>query len=349
MSTIKDMEYTLEVLEKLCTTESPSGFTQKAMKLVETQFTEMGLPFTYTNKGALCAYIPGKSPQVKTAIAAHIDTLGGMVKEIKSSGRLVFTPIGGYMGNSVECENCTIHSADGKTFTGTIYTTKPSVHVHSDSRTLERSFENLEIVLDEKVLKKEEVTALGIEVGDFVSFESRYRVTKKGFVKSRHLDDKASVAIILGTCRFIVENQIVPEHTVQIYISTYEEVGHGASAGLHNDVEELLCVDMGAPGTGQNTDEYTVSICAKDSSGPYDYGIRNKLVSLAKSNQVEYKVDIYPNYGSDGSAALRAGANIRVGLIGPGVFASHSYERTHVDSLRHTANLLMTFIKNAGL
>lgn len=346
---MSDTKYILGILEKLCNTPSPSGYTQEVMLLVEAELTSMGLPVSYTNKGALVSYIKGKDNTVTKALAAHTDTLGAMVKEIKASGRLVMSQIGGFMGNSVECENCYVHTADGKTITGTIYTTKPSTHIHSDARTLERIMENMEIVLDEKVFSKTDVTALGIEVGDFVSFDPRFRVTDTGFIKSRHLDDKASVAIILGACKHITEKNIIPEHTIQILITNYEEVGHGACFGLHSDVKELLCIDMGAPGTGQNSDEYTVSICAKDSSGPYDYAFRNKLVSLAKANQIGYRVDIYPNYSSDGSAALKAGEGIRVGLIGPGVYASHSYERTHTDSMNQTADLLIEYIKDAGI
>lgn len=338
-------DYIVSIMEKLCNTASPTGYTQNVLKLVEQELQSFGYTVSYTNKGALISYIPGSNPKATKALAAHVDTLGAMVKEIKSSGRLALSMVGGYVGNSIECENCNVHTVEGKVYSGTIYTTKPSVHVHSDVRTQERSIENMEVVLDEKVFSSKDVLELGIEIADFISFDARFKATETGFIKSRHLDDKASVAIILGVCKYLKENGITPSETVQIFISNYEEVGHGASFGLHQDVQELLCVDMGAPGLGQNTDEYTVSICAKDSSGPYDYELKNKLVSLAKQNNIGYKVDIYPNYGSDGSAALRAGANIRVGLIGPGVYASHAYERTHVDSVRCTAELILAYVK----
>jgi putative aminopeptidase FrvX len=282
---------------------------------------------------------------VKKAIVSHADTLGAMIREIKENGRISFASVGGYSGNSVECENCLIHTASGKTYSGTIYTTKPSIHIHDDTGSFSRTFENMEIVLDEKVFSKKDVKDLDIDIGDYVSFDSRFRVTESGFVKSRHLDDKAGVAITLGVCKYIKENNILPEYSIQIFITDYEEVGHGACSGIVEEVEELLCIDMGAPGTGQNTDEYSVSICAKDSSGPYDYKMRNKLVELAKNNEIDYKVDLYPSYRSDASTALRAGMCIRTGLIGPGVFASHSYERTHKDSIRCTAELLLAYIK----
>jgi putative aminopeptidase FrvX len=316
------------------------------MKILEDEFNKLGISVSYTNKGALTALINGKTKKVRSAVSAHIDTLGAMVKEIKSDGRLSLTPIGMFLGNSIESENCFIHTMDDNTYTGTIYTNKPSPHIHSDTSELKRSFGNMEIVLDEKVFSCKDTQKLGIEVGDFVSFESRFRVTDSGYIKSRHLDDKASVAIILGVCKYLSENNIIPEYSIQIFISNYEEVGHGASSGLSEEVEELLCVDMGTPGSGQNTDEYTVSICAKDSTGPYDYELRNKLIKLAKDNNIGYKVDIYPHYGSDGSTALIAGMNLRVALIGPGVYASHTYERTHKESIECTARLLIEYIKS---
>jgi putative aminopeptidase FrvX len=340
-----NVDYTLEVLKKICTTPSPSGYTKAVMELLEKEFKSLGMEVTYNSKGGLITYFKGKNSGAVKAIAAHGDTLGAMVKEIKGSGRLAITSIGGYMPQSIECENCMIHTAEGKTYTGVIYTTKPSTHVHADAKSFERSIENLEVVIDEKVFSKQDVLGLGIDVGDFISFDSRFRITESGYVKTRHLDDKASVAIILGACKYLKENNIVPEKDIQIFVTNHEEVGHGASHGIDDSVRELLCVDMGALGIGQNSDEYTVSICAKDGGGPYDFELRSSLVKLCKEVGAEYKVDIYPFYGSDGGAALRAGRNIRVGLIGPGIYASHSYERTHVDSIVNTAKLLLAYMQ----
>lgn len=339
-----DINYVLAILERLCNTASPSGYTGEMYKVLEREFNALSLPFSYTNKGTMTVRIEGRNKRTGKILTAHVDTLGGMVKQIKDSGRLLFSSVGGYAANSVECENCRIHTSAEKVYTGTIYTTKPSIHIHDDVSKIERNLDNMEIVLDEKVFSKADASALGIEVGDFISFDSRFRITEKGFVKSRHLDDKAGVAIITGVCKYIKENSIVPENSIEILITNYEEVGHGATSGINPEAEEMLCVDMGAPGIGQNTDEYSVSICAKDSSGPYDYVMRTKLVELAKKNNIDYKIDIYPRYNSDASAALRSGANLRTGLIGPGVFASHSYERTHTDSIRCTAELLLAYI-----
>lgn len=339
-----DTVYILELLQKLCNTASPSGYTEKAFKLLEEEFNKLEMPFYYTNKGSIYSYIYGKNKNVKKALTAHIDTLGAMVKEIKEDGHLAFAEVGSYACNSVECENCLIHTASGKVYSGTVYTIKPSIHIHNDVSALPRTLDNMEIVLDEKVFSIKDVQDLEIEIGDYISFDSRFKVTESGFVKSRHLDDKAGVAITLGVCKYIKEQNIIPDNSIQVFISNYEEVGHGACSGIAEEAEEILCIDMGAPGTGQNTNEYSVSICAKDSTGPYDYKLKSKLVDLAKKNGIDYRVDLYPYYGSDASAALRAGMCLRAGLIGPGVFASHSYERTHIDSIRCTAELLLAYI-----
>ena len=339
-----DIDYIVSFMKKICETPSPSGFTHNANALVAEELRSFGLNISFTNKGSVSALIPGKNPIPKKALAAHVDTLGAMVKRIKENGRLSFTPIGGYSMSSVECENCLVHASEGSVYTGTVYSIKPSVHIHEDSKTIERSLENMEIVIDEKVFSADDVNSLGIEVGDFITFDTHFQYTKSGFIKSRHLDDKASVAILMGLCKHIMENKILLENSIQILITSYEEVGHGASTGLLPDIQELLCLDMGAPGTGQNSSEYSVSICAKDSGGPYDFSLRNHLVKLAKDNNIDYKVDIYPYYGSDAGTALRAGFDIKFGLIGPGVYASHSYERTHRDSIINTYELTLQYV-----
>lgn len=340
-----NLDYTLDILQRICTTPSPSGMTTEVMKIIEAEFKKLDMEVSYNNKGGLITYYKGKNNTSKKAIAAHADTLGAMVKEIKEFGQLAITTIGGFMPQAVECENCIIHTSEGKTYSGTLYTTKPSVHVHKEAETSERTIGGLELVIDEKIFLAKDVKDLGIDVGDFISFDSRFRITDSGFIKTRHLDDKASVAIILGVCKYLRENNIKPDNDIQIFITNHEEVGHGASHGIDDNVTELLCVDMGALGIGQNSDEYTVSICAKDGGGPYDYELRSRLVKLAKEIGAEYRVDIYPFYGSDGGAALRAGRNIKVGLIGPGVYASHSYERTHKDSIINTAKLLIAYMQ----
>ncbi|WP_097027639.1 M42 family metallopeptidase [Clostridium peptidivorans] len=334
-------------LNNILTTPSPSGYTKKVINYIKKELDSIGVSYKLTNKGCILVTLPGKDNQNGRVLSAHIDTLGAMVKGIKSNGTLSLAAIGGYMMNSIEGENCIIETLDGKEFTGTIQSIKPSVHISGDeARELKRTAENMEIVLDEKVFSKEDTLKLGIEVGDFVSFDSRTVFTQSGFVKSRHLDDKASAAILLYAIKYLVENNIELPYTTSFFITNYEEVGHGAAAAIPHNTKEFIAVDMGAPGLDQNSSEYAVCICAKDSSGPYDLEIRKKLIDLCKENNIPYKIDIYPYYGSDASSALRAGWDIKTGLIGTGVFASHGYERTHMDGILSTLDLVINYCQS---
>ncbi|WP_432403097.1 M42 family metallopeptidase [Wukongibacter sp. M2B1] len=335
--------YLKDILKMLLTTPSPSGYCHKIMDKVEKEVKDLGYGFEKIRKGCGIISISGENPDYTIGLSAHVDTLGAMVRSIKSSGTIRYTPIGGYMMSTVEGEYCKIHTRDGKVYDGTVLTTKPSVHVYSDAKDQKREEENMEIRIDELVESKEDVEALGISTGDYISFDSRAIIMENGLIKSRHLDDKAGVAVLFGLMEILKSNKITPKNNIKIFISTYEEVGHGASF-IPNDIDELIAIDMGAMGDDLNCKETQVSICAKDSSGPYDYNIVSKLIELAKKNNIDYAVDIYPHYGSDVSAALSGGNNIAGGLIGPGVHASHSIERTHINALINTIELLAAYI-----
>ncbi|GAB6150597.1 MULTISPECIES: M42 family metallopeptidase [Clostridium] len=334
----------MNYMQNLLSEPSPTGYTEDVLNYVKEQLNLLKAPYIVTNKGAVIVSLKGENQDYERTFSAHIDTLGAMVKEIKSNGTLGITLIGGYMCNSIEGENCTVLTLDDKKYSGTIQTIKPSVHISGDdARNLTRSEENMELILDEKVFSKEDVLNLGINVGDFIALDPRTTITENGFIKSRHLDDKASAAILLYTIEYIITNNIELPYTTNFFFSNYEEVGHGASACVPDKTKEFISVDMGAPGLNQNSSEYSVCICAKDSSGPYDYSLRKTLVNLCKEKNIDFKIDIYPHYGSDASAALRAGHDIKTALIGPGVFASHAYERTHVDSVISTLSLILSY------
>lgn len=331
-------------LKNILSIPSPSGYTEKIMDYIKKELQILNVPHFTTNKGAVVATLAGKNDDYQRTLSAHVDTLGAMVKKINSSGSLALDPIGGFMMNSIEGENCTIETIQGKTFTGTIHCTKPSVHISgNEARELKRIPENMEVILDEKVSSRKEVEELGLAVGDFICFDTRTLFTEKGFIKSRHLDDKASISILLYAIKYIVENNIELPYTTNIFISNYEEVGHGASASLPEKTKEFVSVDMGCPGLDQNSSEYSVCICAKDSTGPYDLGLRKKLTDICINQNIDYKIDIYPHYGSDASAALRSGWDIKTALIGAGIFASHGYERTHMDSILCTLDLIIKY------
>lgn len=337
---------TLKLVADLVSIPSPSGNTNDVISFVENYLAELKIETKRNRKGGLLVTIAGENSNKHRMLTAHVDTLGAMVKEIKANGRLRIDLIGGFKFNSIEGEYCQIETGTGKKYTGTILMHQTSVHVYKEAGKAERNQENIEVRIDEKVHTAEEVRKLGIEVGDFISFDPRVQITTAGFIKSRHLDDKASVAILLQLIKQIKAENISLPCTTHFLISNNEEIGYGGNSNITAETVEYLAVDMGAIGDGQSTDEYTVSICAKDSSGPYHYGLRKKLVQLALENNIQFKVDIYPYYGSDASAAIRSGNDIAHGLIGPGIDSSHAFERTHRSSIENTSMLVYHYIQS---
>ncbi|XID94823.1 M42 family metallopeptidase [Paenibacillaceae bacterium WGS1546] len=344
-----DRPYIIGLLEALLATPSPSGYCMSIMKLIREETARLGFALEMTPKGNAIIALPGRDghPGGTLALTAHVDTLGAMVRSVKPNGMLRFTPIGGYAMQSVENEYCLVHTRDGRTYEGTVLIARPSVHVYADMKDFNREEANMEIRLDETTATKEETEKLGIAPGDYISWDPRTRVLPSGWIKSRHLDDKASVAALFGVMEWLKREGRMPARPVKIIVSTYEEVGHG-SAYIPADITEMIAVDMGALGDDLSATERDVSICAKDSTGPYDYGMTSRLVELARRENLPHAVDVYPHYGSDASAALRGGSNIRAALIGPGVHASHGMERTHADAIENTAKLLIAYIMDQG-
>lgn len=343
-----DKNTIIDSLKTILSIPSPTGYTESVIQYLKNELNKMNIFYKTTNKGGLIISFLGKNDDYQRTFSAHVDTLGAMVKSIKANGALSLLPIGGYMMSTLEGENCTIETLNGMSYSGTIQTTKPSVHISGDdARNLKRTAENMEVILDEKVFSKADVETLDIDVGDYICIDTETTITQKEFIKSRYLDDKASVSAVMYVIKYLHDNNIKPPCTTNFYMSTYEEVGHGASAAIPPNTKEFIAVDMGTPGCEQNSSEYAVCICAKDSSGPYDYNLRKKLVNICKKNNIPYKIDIYPHYSSDASAALSAGWDVKTALIGPGVFASHGYERTHIDSILATVDLIIKYINEA--
>ncbi len=340
-----DTPYMLEFLTGLLNTPSPTGYTEQAIAFTEQALSAFpDLQLSRTRKGALVARWQGEKDDAPRAVTAHVDTLGAMVKEIKYNGRLKLTKIGGFVWNTVEGEGCTVFTQTGKTVRGAFLLAKSSSHVYGqDVGNDKREDDAMEVRLDARVSNFIETRGLGIEVGDFVAFDPRVELTN-GFIRSRHLDDKACVANVLAAVKAISDAGLKPAQTTYLHISNYEEVGHGASAGIPADVAELVTVDMAAIGAGQASDEFHASICVKDGGGPYHYGLNQKLRKLADEHGIPHKVDIYTYYGSDGEAWWRSGADAAVSLIGPGVDASHNYERTHTDALVGTTQWLVAYL-----
>jgi len=344
-----DLDRMQTFLVGLLNIPSPTGFTDQALAYVQQALAGLPLTVTRTGKGALVAEWPGRAADAPRALTAHVDTLGAMVKEIKDNGRLKLTKLGGFAWNTVEGEGCTVFTAAGQAVRGTLLIYKASSHVHgAETNETKREDATMEVRLDERTVNAAQTRALGLQVGDCVAFDPRVEAGPAGFIRSRHLDDKAGVAAVFGAVWALLAAGEQPAQRTTLHFSHFEEVGHGAAAGLPPDLAELIAVDMAAIGVGQESDEFNVTICAKDSAGPYDLSLRRRLVALAEQAGIPYKLDIYPFYGSDGEAYWRAGGDVRVALLGPGVEASHNYERTHVDALVRTAQLLAEYLRQAA-
>jgi len=342
----KYADFAWEQAQQLLRIDSPTGFTDRAAAWVKDAFEKMGFPAVITQKGGVLADLGGSDENDGLLLAAHTDTLGAMVAEIKGNGRLRMTSLGGMNPNNAEAENVRIYTRGGAVIEGTAQLCNASVHVNGNYNDTKRSFDTLEVVLDAQVENAEDVRNLGICTGDMVCFDPRTYRTKSGYLKSRFLDDKLSVGILLGLARCIAEQKLCLPRRTWVYVTVYEEVGHGGSASLPAGVTEAISVDMGCVGDGLACTEHQVSICAKDSGGPYSYQVVGRLIEAAKKAQADYAVDVYPHYGSDVEATLRAGFDIRHGLIGPGVYASHGYERSHIDGVENTLKLLEAYVSN---
>ena len=338
-------DFSWEQAAALLAIDSPSGFTGKATVWVKEAFEKLGFDAKITVKGGVLIDLGGADSDNGLLLEAHADTLGGMVAQIKGSGRLQLTKIGGMRAENGEAENVRIYTREGKIYEGTLQLCNASVHVNGGYGDAKRDFDTTEVVLDEDVSSAEDVRKLGIEVGDFVCFEPRTRRTASGYLKSRFLDDKLSVGVLLGFAKYLSDNAITLPRRTYIHITVYEEVGHGGAGSVPAGVTEAISVDMGCVGEGLSCTEHQVSICAKDSGGPYSYDVVGKLIAAAKATGADYAVDVYPHYGSDVEATLRSGVDIRHGLIGAGVYASHGYERSHIEGVYNTLLVLNGYLE----
>ena len=336
------MELNYQLLEQIINIDSPTGYCTKVINFLEGIVKELGFSYYKNQKGNLIVEVKGKSNYTK-GLSAHVDTLGLMVRSINSNGTLKFTTLGGPLLNTYNAEYCKIYTRNNKVYTGTILSTSPAVHVFPDSRNKELKEDTMCVRLDEVVYSASDTKKLGIETGDIIAIDPKFEITESGFIKTRFLDDKASAFLLLELLRYLKENNITPNDNLKLIFTTYEEVGFGASN--IPDINEMLAVDMGCIGLDLNCTEEQVSICAKDSGGPYDYDMVSNLINLSKKHNINYAVDIYPFYSSDATASLKAGNDIKAALIGTGVAASHGMERTHKNGMLNTFDLIKAYLE----
>ncbi len=342
-----DEEYLINTLFKLLNIPSPTGLTKKIATFISRELTQMEIPFEVTNRGAISATIKGNQALHERAIVSHLDTIGAMVTQIKKNGRLKITNIGGWAARFAECARITIYSDDEKTFRGTVLPKKASVHACGIKEVNEFPvcWDNLEIRIDEITNSKADTEKFGINVGDFVAFDSNPEITN-GFINARHLDDKAGVAIVLTLIKAIKKLNILIPTDLHLLFTVTEEVGSGASSILPPETSSMVLVDCSVVAKKQNSSERGITIAMKDERGPYSHNLTRKLIELCKKHNLPHKRDVFNRYSSDAASALAAGNDIQTALLGFGADAPHSLERTHIDSLVALTRLLILYVQS---
>lgn len=340
-----DDDYLLEVLVELLRTPSPSGRTDAVMQLIGDRLNSLGVSFSVTRRGVLTARLPGERDGASRALAVHADTIGCMVKRLKPTGRLEVVPVGTHSARFAEGSSVTIFTDDSH-YGGTVLPLKSSGHTFGDEvDTQGVGWPLVEVRLDEPVDDAADVSALGVRVGDFVALDAWPTVSANGYLKSRHLDDKAGVAAVLAAVKTVVESGVTLPVTAHLLFTIFEEVGFGATHGLDDTVSELVAVDNAVVAEGQASREDTVNICMQDMTGPFDYHLTRRLCSLAERHGIPTVRDVFDHYRSDAAPALEAGMELRTALVGFGVDSSHGHERTHIDGVRRVAQLLTVYLQ----
>lgn len=342
-----DTDYYFGLLRELLRIDSPVGYTNNISSFVSEKLKEIGYYPVVTMKGDVVVCINPESMVEENSllVGVHLDTIGGMVSYINEKGRLEISPLGSLSPNNTEAENVRVITRNKKVYEGCFQIKNASRHVDPLIEKKTRCFDNMEVVLDEDIFCKEDTMKLGIRIGDIVAFDPRIRILDNGFIKSRFLDDKLCVAILLYLAYYLKHENIEIKRRLYFCFTVYEEVGHGGSSIQYSDISEILSLDMGVVGENINCDEHKVSIGVKDSNGPYSYEMVSRLIDLAEKESLDYELDVYPNYSSDADAAMFAGVCAKHALIGPGVYASHGYERSHIDGVINTFYLLLKYIR----
>lgn len=336
-------DYILETMKEFIQTPSPVGYYEEVNPLLERYASELGYPVEFDLKKTGYIKIPGADTEKTICIGAHLDTLGLIVRQIDDDGMIRTRNLGGINYNNIEGETVTVLTRNGRRYTGLVACQSHSVHVFDDARTIERNETSMMVILDERVSSREEVETLGIRHGDIIYLDPRFTVTEKGYIKSRFIDNKASVACCLGVIKYMAENHLTPACNVWFAFPHYEEIGHGGSY-VPPEVSQYIALDIAVIGPDHDGSEEKVSICVKDNFSPYDRELTNRLITLAEENKLDYAVDIFYRYGTDGTGALRAGNNVQAAAFGMGTFSSHGVERTHISAVMSTAQLLAAFL-----
>ena len=338
-----DKHYLIECFKEIVNVPSPVGFYAKMNPVMEQIAARFGLTVTYDHKSTAYIRMEGQDHSKTVVVGAHLDTIGCVVRTIEPNGWLRLRNLGGVPYTSIEGETVTVHTRDGRVYTGLVACQSHSVHVFDDAYTSERNEKTMVVMLDEPVKSKQDVQALDIRHGDFVAFDPRCQFTEKGYLKSRFIDDKAAVACVFTAIKYMQEQGLKPAFDTLFAFPYGEEIGFGGTY-VPQGVSEYVAIDIGLIGPDYDGNEFNVAICAKDASAPYDWELTNRLIACAEKAGCDYAVDVFYRYGTDGNAAVRAGNNLRSAAFGMPVVCSHGMERTHISALDNTVNLLLGYL-----
>lgn len=338
-----DREYLIRCMRELIQTPSPVGCYEEITPLIEAYAAELGYQISCDRKHTIYITVDGQDNTKTVMVGAHLDTLGLMVRRIDEDGSILVRQLGGVNYYSLEGETVTVHTRDGRRYTGLMACKSHSTHVFDDARTLTRDETTMMVRLDEKVSGKREVLELGISNGDIISIEPRFQYLPNGYIKSRFIDDKAGAAAVFAALKYMKEHELKPEYRTLLAFSFYEEINHGGSY-IPKEVEEMVAVDIGLIGPDYDGNERSVSICVKDNFSPYDRGLTNKLIGIAEEMGLSHAVDVFYRYGTDANAAVRAGNNVYAAAFGMACYCSHGMERTHVTGVEETVKLILGYL-----
>ena len=333
----------LNYFEKIVSVPSPVSYYVQMNPVMEQLAAELGCAVTFDHKKTAYITLDGQDNSRTVLVGAHLDTLGMVVRCIDANGMIRTRALGGVNYASLEGETVTVHTRDGRSYTGLMACQSHSVHVFDDARTVERNETTMMVILDQPVSSKADVNALGIRHGDIISVDLRCQITDNGYLKSRFIDDKAAVACCFAAIKAMKEQGLKPKYRTMFAFPYSEEIGLGGTY-VPAEVSEYVAIDIGLIGPGYDGEERKVTICAKDASTPYDYELTNRLIQLAEENAIDHAVDIFYRYGTDANAALKAGNNLRAAAFGMAVYCSHGMERTHIDGLKATTDLLLAYL-----
>lgn len=337
--------YLKSFLLELLNIPSPTGYTDAIVRRVCKELEHLGVEYELTRRGAIRANLAGKQRSPDRAIVTHLDTLGAMVKEKKENGRLAIVPVGHWSSRFAEGARVRIFT-DSTVYRGTILPLMASGHTFNEMIDKQPvSWEQVEVRIDEAIESKEGLNEIGVEIGDFIAIDTNPEILANGYINSRHLDNKAGVALVMATVEAIVKDRVQLPVDCHILFTISEETGSGASAVLHGDVAEMVTIDNGTQAQGQNSSEFGATIAMADSTGPFDYHLTHFLIDLCKENNISYQRDIFKYYRCDSASAVEAGNDTRTALVAFGLDSSHGYERTNIDSLMSVSRLLSIYMQ----